>query len=104
MQRISTQNNNPGRCLTGDVIRAMARKLFKELNALFTQSSYIAIIFSSGSMWRFQKKCKFKSGKLHGKAGIANIHAVEMVLPELRATCSYFAKEAFWNNNETGLD
>lgn len=103
LQWINAQNIS-GRCLTGDIIRAKAIRLLEEVNALLPEDSKVIFKFSSGWLWRFQKRWNLKSRKLHGEAKDADEQAVERELPELRAACSRYAKEDIWNADETGLN
>lgn len=103
LQWVNDQNNS-GRCLTGDVIKAKGKRLLEEVNRLLPESSGVDLTFSAGWLWRFQRRWNLKSRKLHGEAGDADADAVERELPNLRLACDRYAKEDVWNADETGLN
>lgn len=92
MQWIKDQNNC-GRCLTGDVITANTTQLLQEGNDLVPEASRLEFKFPSDWPCHFQRRWILKSQMLQSKASDANEQTVEGYLPELRAECYRFAKE-----------
>lgn len=87
--------------LVGIIIRIEAKRLLSELNELLLDAEKSLFQFSTGWLWRSQKRRDLKSRKLYGENGDAHGEAVKKSNSEICALRHQFAPAQKWNVDET---
>lgn len=95
---------NARRCVTGQMICEKGKRLLNDVNRSLPQEGQVSLRFTSGWLWRFQKRWNLKCRRVHGESGDADEDALQRELPVIQALCATYSADDIWNADETGLN
>lgn len=90
------------RCINGGLIVTKAKRLQASMNELLPPEKHTHLVFSSGWLQNFQKRCNLQSLKSHGESGDADNSAFDKALPFLTRTIKGFDSNDVFNADEFG--
>ena len=84
--------------LSSELIKIKARTFAKDLAI---DEDHME--FSNGWLFRFQKRHRLHSFKLHGEGGSVHLAALEEALPDLKTAIAVYSRDDVYNMDETGM-